>query len=218
MTGEIVDRPPGMVSRAVRAALVGFYHRQGWRAESEGPIPRRCIIIAAPHTSNWDFLYFIGLTHDLGFRAHFMGKKELFRWPMAGLMRENGGIPVDRSRGGNYVQAMIDEFARRDDFRLTIAPEGTRGAVRKWRTGFYHIAMGAGVPLVCGLMDYARKVGGLGPAMMPTGDYAADMARVEAYYRSVTPKYPQRAMASIVASSDNGGFVAAHHNQFGETA
>jgi hypothetical protein len=78
--------------------------------------------------------------------------------------------------------------------------------------------MGAGVPLVCGLMDYARKVGGLGPAMMPTGDYAADMARVEAYYRSVTPKYPQRAMASIVASSDNGGFVAAHHNQFGETA
>ncbi|MFZ4690657.1 MAG: lysophospholipid acyltransferase family protein [Polymorphobacter sp.] len=203
MGGSSFDPAPGLVSRTARAALVAFYHRQGWRAESEGPIPRRCIIIAAPHTSNWDFLYFIGLTHDLGVRAHFMGKKELFRWPLNGLMRENGGIPVDRSRGGNYVQAMIEEFRRRDDFVLTIAPEGTRSAVRKWRTGFYHIAMGAGVPLVCGLMDYARKVGGLGPAMMPSGNYAADMAKVEAYYRSVTPKHPQHAMANIVASSDN---------------
>jgi 1-acyl-sn-glycerol-3-phosphate acyltransferase len=218
MGGDAKDEPAGVISRAVRAALVGFYHRRGWRAEAEGPIPRRCIIIAAPHTSNWDFLYFIGLTHDLGIRAHFMGKKELFRWPMERLMRENGGIPVDRSRGGNYVQAMIDEFNRRDDFILTIAPEGTRGAVRKWRTGFYHIAMGAGVPLVCGLMDYARKVGGLGPAIMPTGDYVADMARVEAYYRSVTPKYPQRAMQDIVAASEGRGLVPENDKFLGETA
>lgn len=218
MGGEARDEPAGALSRGLRAALVKLYHRQGWRAESEGPIPRRCIIIAAPHTSNWDFLYFIGLTHDLGIRAHFMGKQELFRWPMEGLMRENGGIPVDRARGGNYVQVMIDEFRRRDDFILTIAPEGTRGTVRKWRTGFYHIAMGAGVPLVCGLMDYARKVGGLGPAMMPTGDYAADMARVESYYRSVTPRYPKRAMQNIVAESDNRGFGATTDNSFGESA
>ena len=209
MADEYADRPPGLVSRTARAALVAFYRRQGWRAEAETAIPKRCIIIAAPHTSNWDFLYFVGLTHELGFQAHFMGKKELFRWPMNGFMRENGGIPVDRSRGGNYVQAMIDQFARRDEFRLTIAPEGTRSAVRKWRTGFYHIAMGAGVPLVCGLMDYARKVGGLGPAMMPTGNYAADMAKVEAYYRSVTPKNPQYMMRDIVAASDDGGRVLA---------
>ena len=209
MGDEFADRPPRLISRAARAALVSFYRRKGWRAESEGPIPKRCIIIAAPHTSNWDFLYFVGLTHDLGFQAHFMGKQELFRWPMANFMRENGGIPVDRSKAGNYVQAMIDQFARRDEFRLTIAPEGTRGAVRRWRTGFYHIAMGAGVPLVCGLMDYARKVGGLGPAMMPTGNYAADMAKVEAYYRSVTPKHPKQMMENIVAASDDYLSVAA---------
>ena len=201
MGDVFADRPPGRLSRAARAALVGFYRRQGWRAQSDGPVPQRCIIIAAPHTSNWDFLYFIGLTHDLGFQAHFMGKRELFRWPLGKFMRENGGIPVDRSRHGNYVAAMIDQFARRDVFRLTIAPEGTRGAVRQWRTGFYHIALGAGVPLVCGLMDYARKIGGLGPAIMPSGDYAADMARIEGFYRSVTPRHPQLAMADIVAAS-----------------
>jgi 1-acyl-sn-glycerol-3-phosphate acyltransferase len=209
MTDEFADRPPGLISRAARAALVAFYRQQGWTAQSEGPIPKRCIIIAAPHTSNWDFLYFVGLTHDLGFQAHFMGKKELFRWPMKNFMRENGGIPVDRSKGGNYVQAMIDQFARREEFRLTIAPEGTRGTVRRWRTGFYHIAMGAGVPLVCGLMDYAKKIGGLGPAFMPSGNYAADMARVEAYYRSVTPRHPTKAMESIMDASDEYRSLAA---------
>ena len=209
MADEFADRRAGVVSRAARAALVSFYGQQGWRAESETMIPTRCVIIAAPHTSNWDFLYFVGLTHDLGFQAHFMGKKELFRWPMSNFMRENGGIPVDRSKAGNHVQAMIDQFARRDEFRLTIAPEGTRGAVRRWRTGFYNIALGAGVPLVCGLMDYARKVGGLGPAVMPTGNYAADMAKVEKYYRSVTPKYPKHMMDNIVTASDEHAPVAA---------
>ncbi len=194
--------PAGRVARGVRAALVWFYHRQGWRAESAGPIPRRCVIIAAPHTSNWDFLYFLGLTHDLGIRAHFMAKQELFRAPVAGFLRDIGGIAIDRSRGGNYVEAMVEEFRRRDDFILTIAPEGTRQRVRQWRTGFYHIARGAGVPLVCGLMDYARKVGGLGPAITPSGDYAADMARVEGFYRSVTPRHPRLAMANIVEASE----------------
>ena len=193
---------PTLLSRAAKAALVWYYHRQGWRAEAAGPTPRKCVLIAAPHTSNWDFLYFVGLTHDLGLNAHFMAKRELFGWPMNRFLHDIGGIPIDRSKGGNYVQAMIDEFNRRDDFILTIAPEGTRGRVRQWRTGFYHIARGAGVPMVCGLMDYARKVGGLGPALMPSGDYVGDMAQVERYYRSVTPRHPGLAMQSIVDASD----------------
>jgi 1-acyl-sn-glycerol-3-phosphate acyltransferase len=199
----IEDRQPGLMSRATRAALVWFYHRQGWRAETQGPIPRKCVLIAAPHTSNWDFLYFLGLTHDLGIRPHFMAKQELFRWPVAGFLRDMGGIAIDRSRSGNYVEAMVDEFRRRDDFILTIAPEGTRGRVRQWKTGFYHIARSAGVPLVVGLMDYARRMGGLGPALMPSGDYVRDMAEVERVYRSVTPRHPGLAMASIVEASDH---------------
>lgn len=193
----------GLISRAARAALVWAYHRQGWRAEAAGPIPRKCVLIAAPHTSNWDFLNFVGLTHDLGIDAHFMAKQELFTRPMRRFLQDIGGIPIDRSRAGNHVQAMIEEFNRRDAFILTIAPEGTRGRGRQWRTGFYQIARGAGVPIVCGLMDYARKVGGLGPALMPSGDYVRDMAEVERYYRSVTPRHPGLAMQSIVEASDH---------------
>lgn len=196
-----MDAPAGPVSRALQASLLWYYRRAGWTAEGAPPVPRRCVIIAAPHTSNWDFVYYLGLTQDLGIRAHFMAKQELFRWPLGGFMRAMGGIEVDRSARRNYVQAMIDEFASRDEFMLTIAPEGTRGSVRQWRTGFYHIAMGAGVPLVCGLMDYRRRVGGLGPAIMPTGDYAADMQQIEAFYRQTTPRHPERAMQGIVEQS-----------------
>ena len=154
------------------------------------PADRRCVIIAVPHTSNWDFLFFLGLTDALGMKAHFMGKESLFRWPMGRFMRDMGGVPVDRSSRHNVVEAMIAEFARRKEFMLTVAPEGTRKAVQQWRTGFYHIAMGAGVPLVCGLMDYGTKTGGLGPAIMPTGDYEADMEKIVAYYRAVDAAPP----------------------------
>jgi 1-acyl-sn-glycerol-3-phosphate acyltransferase len=181
----------GAGARLLEAGIVGWFRRQGWTVEGSPPEPRRCIIIAAPHTSNWDFLYFIGGTRELGLKASFMGKKQLFTWPFGGLMREMGGIPVDRSRSTNAVDAMIAEFARREEFMLTIAPEGTRGSVRAWKTGFYQIAMGAKVPMVCGLMDYARKVVGLGPAIWASGDYLADMERVRTFYSQCTPKYPQ---------------------------
>jgi 1-acyl-sn-glycerol-3-phosphate acyltransferase len=130
-----------------------------------------------------------------------MAKRQLFRWPLGRFMREMGGVEVNREKGGNYVQSMIDEFNRRDDFLLTIAPEGTRKSVGQWKTGFYHIAVGAQVPLIVGMMDYAKKTGGLALAFMPTGDYAADMARVEEFYRSTTPKHPGKAMKSIMAAS-----------------
>jgi 1-acyl-sn-glycerol-3-phosphate acyltransferase len=119
-----------------------------------------------------------------------MGKASLFRWPWGRTMRDLGGIPVDRRQANNMVDAMVAEFAKRDEFMLTIAPEGTRGKVRQWKSGFYHIAMGAGVPMVCGMMDYKRKVVGLGPAIWPTGDYEADMVQISRIYSQCTPKYP----------------------------
>lgn len=182
----------GWPARILKRAIVAWFKRQGWSIEGIVPSPRRFVIIAAPHTSNWDFIHFIGGTAQLGLDASFMGKKALFRWPFARIMREMGGIPVDRQSSHNYVAQMIAEFARRDEFMLTIAPEGTRGKVRQWKTGFYHIAMGAKVPMVCGLMDYRRKIVGLGPAIWPTGDYDRDMEQVSAYYRSCTPKHPER--------------------------
>jgi 1-acyl-sn-glycerol-3-phosphate acyltransferase len=181
--------------------LLRFFRLMGWKATAVRPIPKKAVIIAAPHTSNWDFVYYIGLTRELGVETSFMAKRQLFRWPLGNFMRQMGGVQVNRESGGNYVQAMIDEFNRRDEFLLTIAPEGTRSAVGQWKTGFYHIALGAKVPLIIGMMDYAKKTGGLGVAFMPTGDYAADMARVEEFYRSTTPRHPDKAMKSIVNAS-----------------
>ena len=197
MTGIIEDRRPSLLSKLVRKALVTFYRMRGWKAHGAPPTDGRCVIIAAPHTSNWDFLYFIGLTEDIGIQPHFMAKDSLFRWPMGKFMRDMGGVPVVRSSRQNVVDAMAAEFARRDRFMLTIAPEGTRGKVGQWRTGFYHIAMKAGVPLVVGMMDYGTKTGGLGPAIWPTGDYDADMAKIFEFYQTVTPKHPSRGIASL---------------------
>ncbi|WP_372732478.1 lysophospholipid acyltransferase family protein [Novosphingobium sp.] len=197
MAGFIEDRRPSLLSRLVRKALVTFYRLRGWKAHGAPPVDGRCVIIAAPHTSNWDFLYFIGLTEDIGIQPHFMAKDSLFRWPMGKFMRDMGGVPVVRSSRQNVVDTMAAEFARRDRFMLTIAPEGTRGKVGQWRTGFYHIAMKAGVPLVVGMMDYGTKTGGLGPAIWPTGDYDADMAKIFEFYQTVTPKHPSRGIASL---------------------
>ena len=191
----------GWAARLLTATINRWFRRQGWSVEGRASEPRKFIVIAAPHTSNWDFLYFIGAAESLNLNLSFMGKESLFRWPFGRLMREMGGIPVDRSKSGNYVEQMVAEFVRRSEFMLTIAPEGTRGKVRQWRTGFYHIAMGANVPLVCGLMDYRRKVVGLGPAIWPTGDYAKDMEQVTAYYSQCTPKHPERGNAGMIAEN-----------------
>ncbi len=192
---------PGLAARAFRNWVRRWYARQGWTEERIIPAERKFVIIAAPHTSNWDFLYFLGLADKLDLPLSFMGKDKLFRWPFARFMRDLGGIPVDRSKSNNMVDQMIAEFKKRDTFMLTIAPEGTRGKVRQWKTGFYHIALGAGVPMVCGLMDYAKKRGGLGPAIWPTGDYEKDMAKVSEYYRQCTPKYPDKGNAGLIATS-----------------
>ena len=196
------ERKPSWLSRLFRKTLVGIYKRNGWRAHGVVPNPRKFVLIAAPHTSNWDFVYLLGLTDELGIKPHFMAKTSLFRWPFTNFMLDMGGVPVDRTANKNYVQQMIDEFKRRKEFMLTIAPEGTRGTVKAWKTGFYHIAMGAGVPLVVGMMDYSSKSGGLGPAIWPTGDYIADMKKVAEIYAKVTPKHPAKGMTGVIAKDE----------------
>lgn len=178
----------GLIARLLRRVSIANYRRMGWTSVGTVPTPQRFVLIAVPHTSNWDFPNLLGVTNALGIRAHFMAKTSLFRWPFGGLMRAVGGVPVDRSAAGDMVAQMIAEFAARDEFVLTIAPEGTRGAVEKWRTGFYRIAHGAGVPIVCGFMDYPKRLSGLGPVIIPTGDYAADMAPAFAFYRGIMGK------------------------------
>lgn len=193
---RVHDEKPGLAARLVRRLLVMLYRRGGWTSVGTVPEPQRFVLIAAPHTSNWDFPYFLGVTQSLGIRTHFIAKASLFRWPMGGFMRQVGGVRLDRATAKDTVQQMADEFARRDDFVLTIAPEGTRNAVTKWRTGFYQIALAAGVPIVCGFMDYPTRTSGLGPVIVPTGDYETDMAPVFAFYRGITGKHPAKNIAA----------------------
>lgn len=181
------NRKPSLLSRLVRRLLILLYRWKGWRIDGRRPEARKFIILGAPHTSNWDFIFFIGATHELGIRPSFMGKSSLFKWPMTDFMLDMGGIPVDRSRRANYVEQVAAAFAAADDLALVIAPEGSRTFKGDWRSGFYHIAMAAGVPIVPAWVDNAKLVGGMGEPIMPTGDYRADLAKIAAFYREKRP-------------------------------
>lgn len=175
----------GLLARMVLGLMMFIYRCHKFTAMGQRPPFAKFIIIAVPHTSNWDFPNYLGLTRELGLRTRFMAKSSLFKWPMHRFMTQVGGVPVDRSAKANMVQQMADRIAASDEFILTIAPAGTRSGSQKWRSGFYHIAMAAGIPIVCGFMDYGTRRAGLGPVIHPTGDYEKDMAPAFAFYKDM---------------------------------
>ncbi|HQV03284.1 MULTISPECIES: lysophospholipid acyltransferase family protein [unclassified Novosphingobium] len=171
--------------------ILKIYNWKGWKLEGSLPETRKFVIAGAPHTSNWDFVFFTGATNAMGIRPNFMGKHTLFTWPIKRFMEDMGGIPVDRSKRANYVEQVAAEFARRDELALVVAAEGTRKTDGSWKSGFYHIAKAAGVPIVPTWVCNKDKRLGFGPAIWPSGDYAADLARIAAYFRSILPDEPR---------------------------
>jgi 1-acyl-sn-glycerol-3-phosphate acyltransferase len=163
----------------------------GWELQGERPAYKKYLILAAPHTSNWDVPLMLAMSYVYGIRLAWIGKHTLFRGPWGWLLRLVGGIPVDRRARHNAVQQMVAEFERRDELFLAITPEGTRGRADYWKSGFYYIASGAGVPIVLGLLDYQRKVGGLFDVVHATGDLTADMDKIRHFYRNASGKFPQ---------------------------
>lgn len=175
-------------------AVVGafFLRLRGWRVE--GSLPRglaRAVVIAAPHTTNWDLPYMLAVSWVLGVRPAWLGKRELFRRPFGWLMRGLGGVPVDRSRRSNLVEQAAARLAEAERLFLVIPPSGTRSRAPHWRSGFYHIARRAGVPIVCAFLDYATRTGGVGLVLVPSGDLGADMDRLRLFYRDVRGRYPE---------------------------
>jgi 1-acyl-sn-glycerol-3-phosphate acyltransferase len=168
-----------------------FVARTGWEPEGERPRPRRFVLIAAPHTSNWDLPYLLALAELFDVRVSWLGKSSLFRPPFGPVMRALGGIPVRRDRRSNLVAQVADAFANTADLALVVPAEGTRGRTEYWKSGFYHMARTAKVPIVCGYLDYARKRGGFGPAFEPSGDVARDMDFVRAFYADKVGKFPE---------------------------
>ena len=169
-----------------------FLRLSGWQAEGGKPLERCFVLIAAPHTSNWDLAYMLALSVIYDVKISWMGKDALFRPPHGWLMRRLGGIPIVRSRRGNMVSQMARVFEESESLALVVPAEGTRGYVAHWKSGFYHIARTARVPIVLGYLDYARRRGGLGPALHPTGDIPADMDEIRDFYSDKVGKYPEQ--------------------------
>lgn len=164
----------------------------GWAAAPEVPKERKYVIIAAPHTSNWDFPVMLFISFVLGLRVYWMGKHTLFSWPQGMLFRRLGGVSVDRRSHHNLVDQVAAEIAKRDDMILLVPPEGTRKKTEFWKSGFYYIARTAGVPIVLGYLDFGRKVGGLGEVFWPTGDPDADIAHIAKFYHAGMARHPER--------------------------
>ena len=162
----------------------------GWRLVGAQPEARRFVLIAAPHTSNWDLFHLLTLAWSCGISVSWMGKHTLFRGPMGPIMRAVGGVPVRRDRRNDLVAQMAREFGERDELALTIPPEGTRSRAVHWKSGFYRIALAADVPIHLGYLDYPSKTGGFGEWVDPTGDALADMDQIRAFYQGKTGKYP----------------------------
>jgi len=171
------------------ARIVLFF--TGWRLGGEVPRVRRYVLIAAPHTSNWDLLHLVSLAWSVGIPVRWMGKHQLFRGPFGPLMRWLGGVPVRRDRRNDLVAQMVEQLRANEDFALTVPAEGTRGRTEHWKSGFYRIALAAQVPIVPGYLDYSRKEGGFGPPFVPTGDVEKDMDVLRAFYADAAPRYPQ---------------------------
>ena len=173
-----------VVNTLLRAFSVTYLKLTGWKVQ--GSLPPECaksVFIAAPHTSNWDLPYTLMVAFALRLNIYWMGKEQIFKPPFRGLMQWLGGISVNRQQATNMVAASVEAIVAADGpVQLIVPPEGTRSKVRYWKTGFYYIALGAKVPIVMAYMDYEKKISGLGPVFMPTGDIEADMVKIKAFY------------------------------------
>ncbi len=170
-----------------------YYWLIGWK--TEGNVPphiKKCVMVAAPHTSNWDGPIAITAFILLDIKARFLVKKELFKFPLNLVIKAFGGIPVNRTKKTNMVDSMVALFDNYKELVLLIPPEGTRGYVKEWKSGFYYVALNAGLPIMLGYLDYKRKIAGIGPAFYPTGDFQKDLVEIKKFYKTITPRYPEK--------------------------
>ncbi len=178
----IFDTP--IVNTVVRYLSLGFMRITGWKVAGSLPAgDGRFVMIAAPHTSNWDLPYMLMVAFILRLNVYWMGKSSIFSPPFGAIMKWLGGIPVNREQSTNMVATSAAALTSATGaMQLVVPPEGTRSKTRYWRTGFYYIALGAGVPIVMAYMDYEKKLTGLGPTLYPSGDLEADMKIIKAFY------------------------------------
>lgn len=163
----------------------------GWEIETVTPPVDKFVLVAAPHTSGWDLPFMLATSYVMEMPISWMGKQELFAAPFGWFMKALGGIPIDRSRKHNVVSWSIEVLGKADRLCLAVPAKGTRARAPYWKSGFYHIARGANVPIALARLDFKRKRSGIGAFIMPTGDVRADMDQIRAFYATVTAKFPE---------------------------
>ncbi len=168
-----------------------FLAATGWTTWGTRPEPAQYVLIAAPHTTNWDFPYLIAFAEYFEMEISWIGKHTLFKPPFGWLMRSLGGVPAQRHKRSNLVENLAGLFDEYDELGLVVPAEGTRARVEHWKSGFYHIARKADVPIIMSFLDYDRKVGGFGAAFHPTGNVPEDMDQVRAFYADKLGKFPE---------------------------
>lgn len=165
---------------------------KGWKFL--GGIPpeiKKCVVIVVPHTSNWDFIYGMAAKNHYKINATYVAKKELFKWPLKTILEKTGGVPVDRSSKKDMVGQVVDTFSEREEMYFVLAPEGTRSWTEKWKTGFYHIAVNAKVPIMLAYIDYTKKEAAIDEVFYPTGDKEKDFEHIRQYYAKVNGAKPE---------------------------
>ena len=189
LPARLPPRMPQFPDRTWRGLFRVVVKASGWRLEGEFPDIPRAVVIAAPHSSWWDGIWGLLFKVAMGVDIAFMAKRELFAWPIGPLLRRLGGVPIQRHAAHGVVEQMRERFRSREKLWLGIEPEGTRRRVEKWKSGFWHIARDAGVPIIPMYFDYPRKVIGIGPAFRTTADRDADIASLRAFYAPYKGKH-----------------------------
>ena len=177
------------VQHAIGSAWLGV---AGWKLVSATSLPDSYVVIAAPHTSNWDFPFTLATAWAMRLDFKYLGKHTLFTGPFGWFFKSVGGIPVDRRAPQGLVSQVVDRFREVPALVVAVPPEGTRARVSYWKSGFYHIAYGAGVPIGLGYLDFGRRQCGIGGFIQPTGDIHADMDKIRAFYRDIHGRHPER--------------------------
>ncbi len=183
--------PRGAGAELFRVLCRIFMGLGGWKIAGDWPADRKAVITAGPHTSNWDGIWMIAAAGLWRIRLRYMGKKSLTQGPLGGIVRWTGCIPIDRSQRNDVVRVMARNFAAADELYLVVPPEGTRDAVQQWKSGFYHIAVAAGVPITFAVMDYGTRTVSLPATLWPSGDYEKDLTIIQQFYAGATAKFPE---------------------------
>lgn len=165
----------------------------GWEVDGVPPKENKYVAIVAPHTSNWDFPMALFISYSYRIKGAWLGKSQIFHWPVLGwFFKIAGGIPIDRSHPQGLVAQAVKAFREGEHLILALAPEGTRSKVDFWKSGFYHIAREAGVPIALCYLDFKRKVGGFGPLYYCTGNVQQDLKFINDFYNTITPRHPEK--------------------------